>query len=436
MRVNAKLAFALVSLLFRGLAHGDISLPFAPPPTPMSRTVEVQEGGRVDIPLTLTGAPAGRTLDFVIRVPPSKGRLDPVRTSIGGDAAQVTYTHNPSAGGGRDQFTFAVQRAGGGVSSSATIDIRIVENPPRLLVLPALLDFGPAALDGPPVRAQFTLVNQGGGVAAGRILLQAPWRLEGDETYRLARGQRKTFAVLFQPPRPSAFEGEVRFGGSFDQVLRLTGSGLPIEAPPTATAPVTPAVTPTPAAVPGRLPVALPTVTPPAAAPTVTPWPAESAREETAPAPEEVAAPNHPGGAVPLTEFEVALDERGEVVASWLEPQPAPEANASYRLERRDLYFDDAKTLRARWLPVAAGPIRREQNRLQTVLAQLPRGATSHLRVVVLGPDGSLRGYSATRAVSLPAQPGSIWLWLGGATLLLAGSLAWWRRRNANGPAR
>lgn len=422
MRVNAKLAIAAVTLLSSGLAVADINLPFAPPPTPMSRTVDVPEGGRIDIPLTLTGAPGGRTLEFVVRVPPTKGRLDPVRNAIGGDAAMVTYTHNPAAGGGRDQFTFAVQRGAGGYSSSATIDIRIAENPPRLLVLPALVDFGPAALDGPPQRAQFTLVNQGGGVASGRILLQPPFRLEGDETYRLTRGQRKSFAVLFQPPRASAFEGEVRFGASFDQILRLTGSGLPTESPALAAAqpatPSGPTPTPTPAVV-GQLPSSQTTPAPsPTAAPPLTsgaspsrptpePTPAE---DTTVAAGEDLLGANLPGGAIPLLDFRLAIDEKKNITATWLAPTVGPETPAAYRIERREIYFDPTKALRARWVPVkwegkpgSLGP------RLTARLLQLPAGQVTNLRVVAVGADGTMRGYSAFEPLEVPASSGSWW---------------------------
>ncbi|MBS0660252.1 MAG: hypothetical protein JSR82_18680 [Verrucomicrobia bacterium] len=432
MRVNAKLAFGLISVLFHGLALADISLPFAPPPTPLARTVEVPEGGRIDIPLTIVGAPTGRALEFVIRQPPAKGRLDPVRNSVRGDSAIVTYTHNPSAGGGRDQFSFAVQSVGGGISGSATIDVRIAENPPRLMVLPAWLDFGPAPLEGPPVRAQFTLVNQGGGVATGRILLQAPWRLEGEDSYRLTRGQRKTFAVLFQPPRPSAFEGEVRFGASFDQVLRLTGSGLPGETPEPAPPAAAAAVTPTPTTLPGRLPTPQPTPLA-GASPIPTPTPQAAAKDPEPPeAPlspgGDPAFPNEPGGAIPLAGFRLDLDpSRAGVLASWELPQPAPPATMRYRLERRELYFDDAKHLQTRWVPVeTVGAVQVREDRMILRPVRLPGGLISHLRVVALEGDGTLRGHSAMAWIELPAAPASRWwIWLLPALLAGGGWLAW-----------
>lgn len=439
MRVNAKLVSA-VALLWSGVAWADINLPFEPPPSPQSRTVEIAEGGRIDIPLTLAGAPRGRTLDFIVRSPPTKGRLDPVRNSVAGDSAQVTYTHNPALGGGRDQFTFAVQRTSGGISASATIDIRIVENPPRLLVLPAALDFGPAPLDGAPRRAQFSLSNQGGGVALGRIAMQAPWRIEGDDSYRLTRGQRKTFSVLFQPPRASLFEGEVRFGASYDQILRLTGSGLAPE--PVATPEPAPAPTAPVPSVPGRLPAddtAAPTPSPTPAAnaantPTPTPLPAGKDPDDSGPFGEELLLPNHPGGAVPLRDFRLLREDSGTVLASWLAPLPTDEAGGAYRIEQRELSLDAERRLRARWLPLklTAAPTLAEGRRVLR-LAGLPAGNAITLRAVLQENDGAPRGFSAFTSVDLPARPRR-WLSYGGVGLLVVAALTawwWWKRRGS-----
>lgn len=431
MRVNAKLAIAVATLAGTMLARADINLPFSPPPSPMSRTVEVAEGGRIDIPLTVTGAPAGRTLDFVIRIPPTKGRLDPVRNAIAGDSAAVTYTHNPALGGGRDQFSFAVQRNPGGTSSSATIDIRIVENPPRLQVLPLLLDFGPVPLEAPPPRAQFTLVNQGGGTAAGRVILQPPFRIEGDESYRLARGQRKTFAVLFQPAWGSLFEGEARFGASFDQTLRLSGTGVAPEAAPTPAGRPAAAASPT---VPGRLPAEAPPAgevapTPASGGPSGPAVTEPASPEEPVPGGDEVGLPNYPGGAVPLRDFLLQATERGLVTASWLEPDKAAGAGLSYRLEQRELYFDSARNLRAQWkiVPLPAAPALRGERR-SVELTRLPRGTMSTLRATAWAGDGTLRGYSAFASVELPPEQ-TRWLLWGALAAGLGLGFALWKAR-------
>ncbi len=433
MRVNAKLA-AAVGCLAAGFAPSaavaDITLPFDPPPTPQNTFVEVAEGGRVDITLRLTGAPRGRTLDFIIRTPPTKGRLDPVRSSIGGDSATVTYTHNPANGGGHDQFTFAVQRTAGGVSATGMVDIRIPENPPRLIALPAILEFGPAPVGGPGARQTFVLMNGGGGTATGRIILQPPWRVDGEASYALRRGQRKSFQFIFEPTRASAFEGEVRFGSGSDQVLRLFGSGLEANVPNRTGRPMNP-------------PALKPTPTPRSTAaepegsdlsPTATP--AGTARDaaesdgavQTTPGPSPATAgnedfdagllaPNYPGGEFPLADAAVEVLPDGRAALSWKGVDPP--AGSVIRVEERELFFEANHRLAVRWVLVPSPLAGRRGERME-ITVRPARSASMHTyRAALFDASGSRRGFSAFVHAQTPRGSWLDFFTLGRTSLLL-----------------
>lgn len=135
------------ALLLAATATLRAQLPaFEPPPTAQTRSVEVADGGRIDIRLVTTGAPAGKTLDIQIRLRPTKGRPDPMQVSVAGDGGTVAYTHNSSSGAGYETFTYTVQRAGGPVSPPATVSVRIIESPSQLAVAMTRLDFGAVTL--------------------------------------------------------------------------------------------------------------------------------------------------------------------------------------------------------------------------------------------------------------------------------------------------
>ena len=202
----------LVLSLPPGAARADITLPFAPPLMALNRQANVVDGGRVEIPLGVSGAAQGNTYEFIIRAPPTKGRLDYLRVAVAGDSAVISYTHNPSLGGGTDSFSYAVQRVGGGsVSAPARVDIRIADAVPRLLPAPDTLDFGIARAGGGRTRRTFTLKNFGG-PTAGRIMPSPPWTVEGADSYKLRRGESATFTVVFKPTRAGRFEGALAFG--------------------------------------------------------------------------------------------------------------------------------------------------------------------------------------------------------------------------------
>src|SRR5882757_354088 len=105
--------------------HADITLPSVPPPQPEPVRVKVYLGESVQVPLVGVSR-SGAGLQFTIRRQPSAGRLSEIRMT-GPNSAVVTYTHDPRAGLGVDQYRYAAGAAGIGVSTPAVVTVNIVE---------------------------------------------------------------------------------------------------------------------------------------------------------------------------------------------------------------------------------------------------------------------------------------------------------------------
>lgn len=384
---------------------------FEAPPTATTRSVEVADGGRIDIRLGTTGSPAGKTLDIQIRLRPSKGRLDPVQVSIAGDGGTVAYTHNSSLGAGYDTFTYTVQRAGGPVSPPATVSVRIVESPSFLAVAMTQLDFGAVNPGDVGARQSLVLVNLGGGVCEGWVAPPPPWRVEGSQSFRLRRGDRQSFALVFQPSAAGTFTGELRFGTGANQAVRLSGIGL---APAPSGPPGNPAVSPLNSG-------------PENVQTQPTPTPAEAIpRDEEAdadgwpggPANSAEWFPREPGGESPIAQV-VALAATDEnVLLRWPAPTPGP---AAYRVETRRTVAT-AQRLEVSWVPVPASlESQPDDGVILARIGPLGGGRTYCLRVVALNDAGQMRGYSAGIDVAVRAAPFAWAKWL---TALAVGALA------------
>lgn len=391
------------ALLFLTVIVSRGQLPaFEAPPSAMTRSVEVSDGGRTEIRLGTSGSPGGKTLDIQIRLRPSKGRLDPVQVSIAGDGGTVAYTHNSSLGAGYDTFTYTVQRAGGPVSPPATVSVRIVESPSFLVVAMTQLDFGAVNPGDVGARQSLVLVNLGGGVCEGWVAPPRPWRVEGSQSYRLRRGERQSFALVFQPSAAGTFSSELRFGTEANQAVRLSGIGL---APAPSGPPGNPAVPPVNSE-PENVQTQ-PTPTPADAMPL-----AEEAGAEGWPGGPANSAewfPREPGGESPIVQV-VALAATGEnVLLRWPATTPGPGA---YRVEKRRTVAT-ARRLEVSWMPVpACFESQPADGSILARICSLQGGRTHCLRVVALNDAGQVRGYSAGIDVAVRAAPFGWMKWL------------------------
>lgn len=176
-------------------------------------------GGTVNIPLKIYGTRA-QTLSWIIKQRPQYGKLSEVRQT-GAESGVVTYTPPADLHVVADRFTFSV-RSNEGVSAPVAVTISIVDTAPRISA-PGELDFG-TLLPGASVEKTFEFSNVGGGIAEGTFEVDAPWKVDGARSYKLAPGLRRAVKIVFLPERAGAFESEVRFTSQPDTVVALKGA--------------------------------------------------------------------------------------------------------------------------------------------------------------------------------------------------------------------
>lgn len=217
----------IVSLLLPG-ARAEITAPLPVPPQAMPLSVTVARGGRVEISLRGYGK-ANQQWRFKLRVQPALGRVSlPENVSL--ESATVLYEHGGRAVPAHDHFSYVVQSSAG-VSVPAEVEIKIVDDPP-LLVVPEDLDFKTVA-PGSSAERGITIENRGGGVAGGALIAPENWSVRGSPQYRLDRGEQAKFALVFTPNGERAYRGELRYSSHLDRVTSLRGAGLfPLVAQP------------------------------------------------------------------------------------------------------------------------------------------------------------------------------------------------------------
>lgn len=198
------------------------------PPPAQPLAVKVARGENAVIQLRIFGR-KNEPLKYLIRTPPEHGRLTAPR-AVEREVSAVTYTPPADLAIVRDRFTYAVQTAAG-VSAAVGVAITIVDVPPEIAVPEALVF--PAILVGTTASRALEITNRGGGLAEGRVTVEAPWKIDGPANYRLAAGARAVFKVIFTPTEPGAFDTVMRFSSQ-------PGTTLPVHAEARAALAVTP----------------------------------------------------------------------------------------------------------------------------------------------------------------------------------------------------
>jgi hypothetical protein len=395
------------------------------PPSGVSQSVQVQQGGRVDIILEAHGY-EGKTVSFLPRDTPAHGALTGFR-QLTRNTAAVTYSQDPGdEASDRDSFTFSVQVRDSMVSAPATVDIAIVPLPSRVVASPAELDFGTLNV-GEVSRAQITLENRGGGVAVGQLYPPSPWSVDGSADYRLGKNERQTFQLIFRPGGGRVFEEEIILGRGSDQRTRLFGTGIE-------TFPVIAKAAPEPTIVVDKdppKPVPLPPrreTTPNVTATEPPPSASVSTKANSAPFDQST----NPGFAVlndvSVDQISLRWNDSRNLQIGWVTPQPAPKA---YRVELRYLSMVDGK-LKVEWRPHARVEIQTGQLETTATLRGLPWQARQTLRVTAIDARGYASVPSPLLQVDMP--PGFQWprprllhlLFLGLAVCVF---LIWRRRR-------
>ncbi len=176
------------------------------PPQPVQLNVKVKREGKTEIPLRIHGM-ANEPLKFLVRTPPSHGRLSEPR-STGRETATVVYEPPADLAIATDKFFYAVQSAAG-VSAPVEVILTIVDQPPQLTI-PDTLEF-PALQTGGTSSKLLEISNSGGSLAIGEVIVDAPWRIEGKTGYRLGAGEVAIFKIILAPTAGGAFESVARF---------------------------------------------------------------------------------------------------------------------------------------------------------------------------------------------------------------------------------
>lgn len=193
-----------------------------PPPMPQAQDVAIYRGRSIEIPLRAIGRSPGQ-LRFLIRTQPRHGTLGPIQI-IDFKNAVVTYTHDEKSSVSSDTFSFAVQGPDSPVSAPGVIALTISEEPPAFSVVREV-DFGTVTL-GNTRSEEIVLTNSGGGVLAGRITVPPPWRIAGNEMYRLGRKESQKVRLVFAPADDDEFNGQLRFSHDSKVFVTLSGTGF------------------------------------------------------------------------------------------------------------------------------------------------------------------------------------------------------------------
>ena len=195
--------FALLSSLSLAAEHKQPSIK---PTFARDAVARVSRGGEVEI--TLDAIPSyGNAITFQIQNPPIHGTLSGLH-GTSDHTASVTYHHDGSKSPLADTFTFRAQATGQSVSETCLGTITIV--PPRasLVFDPPSLDFGELTL---PEKRQtkVTIINRGGTIAEGRLVLPKGFSAPLAERYRLGEGESNIVAIEFDPMEEREYRGPV-----------------------------------------------------------------------------------------------------------------------------------------------------------------------------------------------------------------------------------
>jgi hypothetical protein len=193
-------------------------------PTPQAASVTVLRGVPTRLVLTSTTA-LRQAVIFRIGDQPAHGTLsDPRPVAESPSSAVVTYTAGPGDASA-DSFTFRVKHRDTATSGSATVNIRIVDPRPELVV-PAALDFGEAVVGETAVRP-LPLENKGTATFAATLKLDPPWRLlQETADVRLEPGARLEVRVGFAPLTPGEAAFKLEFPGLEGVTTRLAGRAV------------------------------------------------------------------------------------------------------------------------------------------------------------------------------------------------------------------
>jgi hypothetical protein len=198
--------------------------PLIRPTFAQDAVAKVARGG--DVEITLQAIPSyGHEIVFRILRQPLHGVLSNLHTTSD-HSASVTYHHDGSKTPLEDEFSFRAQARGQSVSEPSDCRITIVPPPASLVFEPPLLDFGRVMLSA---KKQMTVkvINQGGEVAEGRLILPKGFSVPMGERYRLSEGMSNTTTIQFDPMEERQYVGQAVTQPCCEKrPLELRGEGI------------------------------------------------------------------------------------------------------------------------------------------------------------------------------------------------------------------
>ena len=390
------------------------------PASAVPTDTQVEAGGTTVIVLHAEGQ-VGKSIDFQVRTPPRHGSLNGEPNRLTRNSVSLVYIQTPGDEAEDDEFTYCVQAPGTALSAPETVHVRIIPNPPSLVVTPPGLDFGPVRAGG-SASAQVTLENRGGTAVSGTLSVPVPWTVDGPGEYHLGKGESKTFQIVFRPQDEQVFADALHFRYETGGGVRLIGTGLADPAQEQAKAArLAAAKTAIPAdgAATGNGSLTLfPVVSasPAAAAPaTVSPnQPTRTDRAATPAANDNTNGATHgsaPGQddltSIPLNEAQVTHLEASNVTSStvdlsWKAPLPKP---ASYRVELQYISVGADDKVQVNWRPYAQVEIKTGLTDVTAHLRGLPPTGLQMMRVVSVDAAGQLSSPSSVMTVAMDLPP-------------------------------
>jgi hypothetical protein len=188
------------------------------PPQPVEMNLKIHREGQTEIPLRIYGK-AGEPLKYLIRTPPLHGKLSEPQQKER-EVSSVVYDPPVDLGITTDRFTYAVQ-GGAGVSAPVQVTITILDQPAQLQIKDTI-DFASTRV-GATTSRLLEISNQGGMVATGDVIVEAPWKLEGKSGYKLRNGDIAVFKLTFAPELGGKFEGVARYTSDPEHSTTLRG---------------------------------------------------------------------------------------------------------------------------------------------------------------------------------------------------------------------
>jgi hypothetical protein len=179
-----------------------------------------------DVEIKLDAIPSyGTEITFRIQKLPLHGVLSNLHATSD-HTASVTYHHDGSKSPLADEFTFRAQAKGQSVSEPSHCTITIIPPPASLVFNPTSLDFSELTLS---VKRQMnvTMINRGGTMAEGRLILPKGFSAPTGERYHLSEGESNTLTIEFDPMEEREYLGNaVSLPSCGNSPLKLHGVGV------------------------------------------------------------------------------------------------------------------------------------------------------------------------------------------------------------------